>query len=115
MKNNSDVDDNHLVGILQEEDPEPQLVLPHPPGVARLLGRQIVLPGDKVCHWTMFTLCNNHSPPSLPIFIISGSGWWGREAVDWQRPGHGQGRHGDQTLKMKLTNEKTVFRSRDLY
>ena len=48
MKNNSDDDNNNLVGILQEEDPESQLVLPHPPGVARLLGRQIVLPGDKV-------------------------------------------------------------------
>ena len=45
--NNSD-NDNNLVGVLQEEYTESQLVLPHPPGVARLLGRQIVLPGDNV-------------------------------------------------------------------
>ena len=48
MKINSDKYNNDLVGILQEEDPEPQLVFPHPPGVARLLGRQIIFPGDKV-------------------------------------------------------------------
>merc|ERR1719326_247761 len=34
----------HLVGVLQEEDPQPQLILPHPPRVPRLLGRQVVLP-----------------------------------------------------------------------
>ena len=39
----------HLVGVLQEEDPQPQLILPHPPRVPRLLGRQVVLPTHVMC------------------------------------------------------------------
>ena len=112
-KNNNN---NNLVGVLQEEDPEPQLVLPHPPRVSRLLGGQIVLPGSLLLdnvHSNVFTI---HSPPSLPIFIISGSGSgsWRREAVNRHGPGHRQGRHGDQTLIIS-TNERTVSRSRGLY
>ena len=55
VKNNND---NNLVGVLQEEDPEPQLVLPHPPRVSRLLGGQIVLPGSLLLdnvHSNVFT------------------------------------------------------------
>merc|ERR1719326_1499142 len=59
----------HLVGVLQEEDPQPQLILPHPPRVPRLLGRQVVLP----------------SP--LPVLVVPGP---------W--PGLGEGRHGGHTL-----------------
>ena len=106
--------DSNLVGVLQEEDPESQLVLPHPPRVSRFLGRQIVLPGSLLLD-NVHSRCI-HSPPSLPIFIVSGSGSgsWGREAVNRHGPGHRQGRHGDQTLTV-LTNERTAPWSRDLY